>query len=510
MVPSELRRFRQLSGRAHDIPRQAMMDDSWRELLDDRERQALHPETRLRAWEVDARQPGADLSVSVLVDPSQPVPTDIMDRLLATDATTVGQQLAIADAASALACIGAAIPDALERRIAAWLPGIVASAGARSIDAGLAALAYGDIASAQQITPARRGRFVGGLVFPRDLLGLLSYAIAAVQAGASAATMRDALHRLGERLGEPDGVGPATLLWLGRVVFHRLGKRRIGEVATAMHDVVWNVPVDLDRARRESPATARTFALDRYLDGGRFRIDHHLLGTGTMRLYRGVEVASGAPVLVSLDAKMSRQSVEELRAAVDRAGSFELAFVGPIDNDDRHWAVVERVPLGAWLPSMVRPGSTPMALGFGISAGRIMLATSNDPALTGIRPELMWGHTRDGRYEVTGLSTRPLELFARHRGDAFTDPLFEVFYRAPEARLDPDDRALSYTLAVMIAEWASGRYPLHQVFGHETTDHDPIRAEPELAALLERGLAPSRDLRPRLADFVDALERLAR
>lgn len=131
--------------------------------------------------------------------------------------------------------------------------------------------------------------------------------------------------------------------------------------------------------------------------------------------------------------------------------------------------------------------------------------------LAHIRPELMWAECRNDHLQVTGLSPRTAELFAHKVGELVTPPVYDRCYHAPEIRCDPDDRAVAYSLAVMVAEWATGRYPFasrHAPDGVETGRHEPINAPSALAALLESTLRPDRSERPRLAELVEGLERL--
>ena len=129
-----------------------------------------------------------------------------------------------------------------------------------------------------------------------------------------------------------------------------------------------------------------------------------------------------------------------------------------------------------------------------------------------VRPEMMWGTRLDGRYVVTGLSPRGHALFGRSYEDAVSHPLFLHHYRDPlwrEPGFAFDDRSLTFSLAVMVAEWTMGVYPLLQTWGHETAEHMRIEAPPALGLLLESGLSPTLAARPALAAFVAELAQLA-
>jgi hypothetical protein len=202
----------------------------------------------------------------------------------------------------------------------------------------------------------------------------------------------------------------------------------------------------------------------------------------------------------------------------DAPGLLSLAHVGPLDGRGDLWTVVERTPSGStWLPALVGPAdpwtAPRKAIDLGVSAGQILLGALHIGApLLGVRPEMMWATQREGRHVVTGLSPRSHALFARSLEDAVSQPLFLHHYRDPQWRhpgFTFDDRSLTFSLAVMVAEWTIGVYPLLQTWGHETTEHMPIEAPHELRTLLERALAPARSARPSLATFVAELARLA-
>jgi len=94
----------------------------------------------------------------------------------------------------------------------------------------------------------------------------------------------------------------------------------------------------------------------------------------------------------------------------------------------------------------------------------------------------------DGTLVATGLSARAEAFFSKTTIDAVSLPIFDRFYFAPEAYdTDIDDRALTFALAIMIAEWAMGRFPFKRKwygFVHEGK-HLPLKPMPKpLATLL--------------------------
>lgn len=133
--------------------------------------------------------------------------------------------------------------------------------------------------------------------------------------------------------------------------------------------------------------------------------------------------------------------------------------------------------------------------------------------LAWIRPELIWADRVDGVLVATGLSARAQAFFSRATIDAVSLPIFDRFYFAPEAHdTDVDDRALTFALAIMIAEWAMGRFPFKRKWYDFVHEGRHLSLKPmlkPLAALLSRGMRPPRrDERPPLVRFLAELERL--
>ena len=502
-------------------------------LAEDPDRLHLHPEVRLASWENSAKllavlvdEPlatlGRELSRSVLVNPKQSHQgaAQLIERLMASRPHTPEACLAIADACNALACMGIEIPHEADQRtrfdvlsftaVEPPLPG--------RIRAGFIALCYGDLLRAQYVAPEPSGDVRGGREFSNNMLAFVGYARAILRKGGSAAALENALRRIGEELEllcASDQLDEPTVLWIARFVHHKLGGVPLREIAGRAHEWLWRAPTELEAARREVASSSPEFPAGATLGGRAFRVEQRLLGTGFQRLYRGVEIATGGRVLITFDVHSPRkQNVDELRAAVSHSapGVLDLAHVGTFDHDINHWAIVERVPHGDWLPRVVGPAEPwPLvrkAVDLGVSAGRILLAAARaGVVLAQIRPELMWAARTNGRFEVTGLSARAIELFRRAKGDMATQPVFEYWYRAPEANADPDDRAVTFALAVMIAEWATGTYPLQSSFGRETASHGRIEAPSKLRTVLESALRADRTERPRLASFLETLER---
>ncbi|MDQ3341628.1 MAG: hypothetical protein M4D80_41280 [Myxococcota bacterium] len=292
------------------------------------------------------------------------------------------------------------------------------------------------------------------------------------------------------------------------------------------------------------PAVRGPFPIGETLGGGSFRVEQHLLGD-FQKLFLGRDTQSGREVIIAFDALSTRVDVRAFRQTVayESPGVFPLAFVGKFDltpgidlsEATSTWALVERVPNGGWLPSILgRFGpevvleqesrqlpsydaatALPDAFSLGRSAGRILAdAVANGLILARVRPEYMWAERRTGPLEVTGLSARADALFARSTIDAGVVPIFDRYYYAPETDNDDDvdDRALVFSLSIMIAEWATGRFPYKFKFhdlGPLSGKHLKLALPKPIASVLSRGMALDRSKRPHLLEFLEALDVLA-
>lgn len=495
----------------------------------DTDRLQLRPDLRLRAWEDTARPISEfvdapfevlarELPRSVLTMPAQPLGAlgPLVARLAEAFAVTPEDRMHIVDACNALACVGVEVPNAITK-LAAWMPGLTAVEPPfpGRLAAGFAALALADHHRASYVAPTPHD-VEGGEVFPGNLHAVLGYSIWLARKSRTLPALQPALDRVAEEvdlLARSQQLDESTVLWIARFAFHSLGGAPLGEVARRANEWLWAAPARLETDR----AKAREAPLGKTLCAGAFVIEHRLKGIGWNRLYRGVERATNAQVLVSYAPHRRTNEVEALRAAVsyEAPGLAELIFAGLIDGGNSEWCIVERAS-GTWLPEVVGPANPwtapRKAIELGVSAGRIMLGTlSLGQLLTKIRPEVMWAQVRDGHYEVTAITPRPFELFVRTKADAVMMPLFMHQYRDPLSKSPTysfDDRSLTFTLATMIAEWTIGTYPLLQTWGNETCAHMEIEAPRALQALLERGLSATLDERPPLAQFVEDLAKL--
>lgn len=444
-------------------------------------------------------------------------------------------RLAIIDLVNILECSGAMTASPAGAEVRPWLAELVNAdlPRAHRLRIGFAALALKQLEVAQQLAgpagapdaPFQRTNYHKG-----DVLGLLGHFIGAKREDAGRFTVLPAWRLAVEHVTElrSDGqIDESSLLWIARLIYHDFSKRPLDTVAEAAHEILWRVPIEMEReaaAKLARLAAPPEFPLGYTLGGGAYQVDEHLLGDGNQQMFAGRHVPSGDPVLLAFDSRGSSRSIAELRAAVSYhvPGMLELGFVGGFDPRgaeedymcDGHWATVERGARGAWLPRVLPKvhdsiAAPLMAVELGLSAGRILaVAAKAGVLLTRVRPEYMWAESIADRWEVTGLSARGDELFRRKSSDYVTPPVFDRYYYAPEWDQDPDDRAVVFSLGVMIAEWSMGRYPFEYLFhgrGLEQADHLPIEAPSPLREYLEEAIQFERQDRPDLEDFLFSL-----
>jgi hypothetical protein len=220
---------------------------------------------------------------------------------------------------------------------------------------------------------------------------------------------------------------------------------------------------------------------------------------------------------------------DELAYSVE--GIFDLAFLGPLDLPDdatqreelADWCVlVERLPSGdSARCAILDPLDAADAVRLGVSVGVMVERAANAGVLlTALRPDYIWvDRDAAGHLHATGLTARNGRFFESHKwGESPSLPPFLRPYGAPESMTDPSERCLVFTLATLIAEWTTGRYPFrdaryrgfYYVQVYVDKPHDPdLRSIPSaLAAVLERGLCPDPQRRPPLSSWLRTLKRV--
>jgi hypothetical protein len=265
------------------------------------------------------------------------------------------------------------------------------------------------------------------------------------------------------------------------------------------------------------------------IGGGAFIAREHYLGAGLEQLYFGCSTTDENErclVSVTVDNGLDPEAVGE-DLARSSPGLLETAFIGSFDADgadsgrDRlrrqHCVLVERIPDGVPIGRAATDVS-PYAVSLGLQIGRILAeACRNEILLVSLRPEYVWVRSESGLV-VSGLGGRNTLFLtsARRNRDLPSVPLFNRRYLAPEVykRQPFDDRAVVLTLAVMIAEWATGSYPYaidDGAWGYNNLaagEHLPLQVDASFSELLSRGMEPDPLGRPTLDAFLTELDQL--
>lgn len=282
-------------------------------------------------------------------------------------------------------------------------------------------------------------------------------------------------------------------------------------------------------------------ALDATFGGGRYRVEKLLQGKGLRQLYRGRDTITGAPLMVSYDKLPKHLTIEKFveTTGARTPGILDLVFAGPPDDKDITfmWGMIEQPPPDTeWLPAVIGqhpeesaddpvpkllPSFDPRsavqnALRLGRTAGRILAENAaNGTLLTHVRPESMWVvRGADGTLEVRALSQRSELMFEASWVTSFVWPVFDRYYYPPEVawkKPTVDDRALVFSLSIMIAEWATGLYPFAKKdysTGPTEDEQVPLALPKRLAELLGAGMRIDAGPRPRLKPFLAELEAL--
>jgi len=347
------------------------------------------------------------------------------------------------------------------------------------------------------------------------------------------------LHYLDE-LSDQGLIDPETLLFLARIFARTLAEP--DRVAIDLHDQLASIARGQDtiegqrRYQISNPhgGTSEAPFGDTLADGA-FRVDEHVFGVRRWRQYLGHQVTQpGERVVVScLWEGTPKVPYEQLRAdlAYSIPGVLEVVFLGRFDTpeDAAHrkelndWsALVERLPSGLSARRAITSAlDADAAARLGAAVGAIVQrAAGAGVLLTALRPEYIWVE-RDarGEWHPTGLTARNSVFFASHKfGEYPSLAPFLRQYGAPEAIRAPTERSLVFTLATLIAEWTTGRYPFLdawdrnlrrvQVEVDRPEEPDLRGAPPELAELLARGLAKNEAARPTLSGWLGELNNL--
>lgn len=199
-------------------------------------------ELRPLAWVVDLAVPQEELET---VQKYQRVTSALLSPL---------------DLGNALECVGIALQPESWVTMRSWLPRVEVNRNELVAvywwTAAFAALALDEplrYRKAAALISEPDNPFQPGAKFQFHLQGLLRHLGAALEAGAAFEDVRVAWEGFllcYDYMADAASVDEGTLLWIARIVFHRIGGRPLGEVAQALHDSAWTLagftPGDLE------------------------------------------------------------------------------------------------------------------------------------------------------------------------------------------------------------------------------------------------------------------------
>lgn len=281
------------------------------------------------------------------------------------------------------------------------------------------------------------------------------------------------------------------------------------------------------------------FPLNDTLNDTLYRVTGHYMGTGAEQLHFGIRAhRPGQRYLISVTQRTTASTramgpvIARKRPPID--GVFQVEFIGPFDQfgvdrlrdaaRESHWGMVEALPAGGPVAGLGLPEPGPArvrtAIQLGAGVGAILLRAARSGLLvTGVRPEYVWAEASADGVKVTGVGGANADYFAIARPHCMaTHPLFEREYIPGEVmRAEPaSDRSLSFILAVMVAEWATGVYPFPDSWERGNSlslalgKHAPLAVPPPLEKLLASALVAAAARRPPLADVAQELHEIAR
>jgi hypothetical protein len=267
------------------------------------------------------------------------------------------------------------------------------------------------------------------------------------------------------------------------------------------------------------------------LDSGAYLASEYLMGAGSRFLLVGTRTDRPSErYFLSVVWAPKGPSLAELRRELGYAvpGVLEMTnlcfFDRPREDPcgifpENYCSLIERIPDGDWLPPVVASGvGAAAAVSLGFSVGQILERAAHlGTLLVGVRPEYIWARRESERLIARGLTARNHAYFFRTAGACMPGFRFERHYYAPEVYRGQtaSPESLVFTLATMIAEWATGAYPFPDARAHGDMSsliegrHAPLDVPAPLASLLALALKPEPAHRPSLPYFLRRLRLLA-
>lgn len=167
-----------------------------------------------------------------------------LDRERPRDAALTIAVLKIMNLGNAVECTGGTLARASHASFVSWLPRVNAKRDAPEAlwfwNVAFASIAMGDAALYRRFTGVEHGRalpFVARTVVGFNLQALAAHLAGAIESGASVDDVMPAFDEFIDNFESHDNAKSANkhvLLWIARIVFHRIGGAPLAEVATRL------------------------------------------------------------------------------------------------------------------------------------------------------------------------------------------------------------------------------------------------------------------------------------
>jgi hypothetical protein len=234
---------------------QRRVDVAYRELVDELPALIRDPDYRHVARAYSSTVVDASLVVPGRVRKEVAALSDVVEKAVAEQQAAVKPTeslglhvVSMFHLANALQCVGVHIAKATMDTIATWLPRVRVKRDDAEAEAywstGYAALALDARPTYRRFTGGDDSAelpFKAGETFGFNLQGLLRHFAAAVEQRQPASAVKPAWDELLENFDthwDADSITEGTLLWMARIVYHRIGGHELGSVSKRLHDEI--------------------------------------------------------------------------------------------------------------------------------------------------------------------------------------------------------------------------------------------------------------------------------
>lgn len=266
-------------------------------------------------------------------------------------------------------------------------------------------------------------------------------------------------------------------------------------------------------------AAMQTFPIGGTFARGRFVIIDELRGVPVRGMYRARDVDGPTTYLVTMGPPQKAELSALRRAlAFDVPGIAPLAYLGRLEphSEAGYEGMLEREPAGLPVSALAPPIARAAALRIALDVARVIRGAHAAGIHFGtLRPELIYVQSA-ATPVVTEIAPRADRFWLTASDVCFgVAPCFDSFYLAPEQLARPFDPITAATdvfaLGAMLAHGLTGEPPFDgegtpQAMSIMLGCRRPFAGPPELAALIDRALAPEPAARITLDAWIGALE----